>query len=281
MAVIYMQFPGGVSKALTLSYDDGVVQDIRLMEILQKYRIKCTFNLNSGLFGDEAKKFPAGQNHPRLTKQQAQELYQNSGMEVAAHGLHHPFLEHLPPEQCVQELMEDRRNLEAMFGGTVRGCAYPYGTFNSDVEQTLRLCGYAYARSIDDQMPERTKYELPADWFHWRPTCHHTEERLLTLAQKYVELKAKRARVFYLWGHSYEFDEQNNWDLIEQFCQIVSGKSDIWYATNMEIYNYVEAYRRLRFNADGTFVENPSDTDVCFVRDMDAFCVRAGSSMKF
>ena len=45
-----MRFPGGLAKALTFSYDDGVEQDIRLVEILDKYGMKGTFNLNSGCY---------------------------------------------------------------------------------------------------------------------------------------------------------------------------------------------------------------------------------------
>ena len=38
-------------KAITFSYDDGVTQDIQLIELLNKYNLKCTFNLNSELLG--------------------------------------------------------------------------------------------------------------------------------------------------------------------------------------------------------------------------------------
>lgn len=44
-------FPGGKSRAFTLSYDDGVVQDRRLAEIFRERGLKCTFNIGSGLFG--------------------------------------------------------------------------------------------------------------------------------------------------------------------------------------------------------------------------------------
>ena len=36
-------------KAVTFSYDDGVVPDLKLLEIFNKYGIKCVFNLNYGL----------------------------------------------------------------------------------------------------------------------------------------------------------------------------------------------------------------------------------------
>ena len=64
-------------------------------------------------------------------------------------------------------------------------------------------------------------------------------------------------------GHSYEFDNNDNWDIIETFAQYVGGREeDIWYATNGEIYEYLQAAERLLFSADGTFVKNPSCIDI-------------------
>ena len=58
-----MRFPNGKLKALTLSYDDGVEQDIKFVEILNKYGLKCTFNLNSGKYAPEGKVYEAGRIH--------------------------------------------------------------------------------------------------------------------------------------------------------------------------------------------------------------------------
>ena len=41
----------GKKKAVTFSFDDGVTQDIRLIEILNRYGLRGTFNLNSELLG--------------------------------------------------------------------------------------------------------------------------------------------------------------------------------------------------------------------------------------
>ena len=46
-------FPGGKGKACTFSYDDGVVQDRRLAELLRRYGMKCTFNLDGGYLQGE------------------------------------------------------------------------------------------------------------------------------------------------------------------------------------------------------------------------------------
>ena len=72
----------------------------------------------------------------------------------------------------------------------------------------------------------------------------------------------KEPMLFYLWGHSFEFDRNNNWDVIEEFAEFVGNREDIWYATNGEIYDYVFAYDLLRFNAEGNRCYNPSAVDV-------------------
>ena len=73
---------------------------------------------------------------------------------------------------------------------------------------------------------------------------------------------ARRSKLFYLWGHSYEFNDNDNWEVIEKFAEYMGGREDIWYATNGEIYAYVQAFDRLEFSADGNFVRNPSTIDV-------------------
>ena len=144
MANIFMRFPEGKKKALTLSYDDGVEQDIRLIEIMQKHGLKGTFNLNSGLYAPEGTVYPTGTIHRRMTKKQVTELYKESGMEVAVHGLTHPFLEQLPENVCLNEVIKDRENLEEQFDTIIRGMAYPFGTYSDEVVACLKHAGIAY-----------------------------------------------------------------------------------------------------------------------------------------
>lgn len=47
-------------------------------------------------------------------------------------------------------------------------------------------------------------------------------------------------------------------DIIESFCKQISFKEDTWYATNMEIYEYVKAYNELVMSADGSKIYNPT-----------------------
>lgn len=249
----FMRYPGGLTKALTLSYDDGVKQDIRMIEILDKYGIKCTFNINGGCFSDE------GSTSRRMTKEEAVKLYKNSPHEVSTHAYTHPWLEALPTAQAAVEMLDDRRELEKTFGGVIRGMAYPFGTYNDDVINVLKVAGIAYARTIKSV----DNFKLPTNWYQWNPTCKHTDKRLMELAETFVtKTYINHPRLFYLWGHTYEFDDDNNWNVIEEFCQAVANKDDIWYATNIEIYDYVTAFNRLLWAVDMSAVHNPSAISV-------------------
>lgn len=76
--------------------------------------------------------------------------------------------------------------------------------------------------------------------------------------------------ILYKRGHTFEFDhnvENNNWDHAEKFCERAGGHADVWYATNIEVYDYVAAYKSLIWGADGTMVYNPTNTEICFASD--------------
>ena len=251
----YMRFPGGRRKALTLSYDDGVEQDITLMGLLEKYGVHCTFNLNSGAYPPEGTTYPAGTIHRRMPASKVSALYRNPLAEVAGHSYTHPFLEQIAPSQAMQEILDDRTALEKQFGRMIRGFAYPYGTYNDTVVELLRAAGIVYARTVESHH----SFAIPKDWLRLGATCHHDDPMLMELADKFVNETPERSSwLFYLWGHSYEFEANQNWDRIETFFKTVSGKDDIWYATNLEVYEYCQAYERLITSADGKTVYNPS-----------------------
>lgn len=267
-----MRFPGGRPKALTFSYDDGVQQDIRLVSILGRYGLKGTFNINTGLFRAE------GETSRRMTKQQVYDLFAGSPHEVAVHTLTHPWLERIVPALAAYEVLEDRRNIEAMFQTVARGMAYPFGTYSDTVVKVLESCGIAYARTT----ASTERFDIPADWLRMPATCHHNNPRLFELADLFLNpprpLDARPPQLFYLWGHSYEFDDCGNWDVIERFAEKMGGKPDVWYATNIEIYNYVQAYRRLEFSADGTRAHNPTATTLFLSVNGSACSIPAGGT---
>ena len=142
-----MRFPDGKAKALTFSYDDGMKPDIKLVDIFNKFGLKGTFNLNTHRFPTEDMVSPPSYYSRRMTKERTRELFANSGQEIAVHTLTHPFLEQLPVNMATYEVLEDRKNLEDMFGTVVRGMAYPYGTYSDEVVEVLKSCGIAYERT--------------------------------------------------------------------------------------------------------------------------------------
>lgn len=276
MKTLFMRYPEGRAKALTLSYDDGVEQDIQLIEILDRYGLKATFNLNSGCFAPEGKVYPEGTIHRRLSTSKVAELYGKNGHEVAVHSLKHPYLETLPASNVAYEIVKDRENLEAMFGRIVRGMAYPMGTFSDEVVEVLRNCGIAYARTV----VSTEKFTIPTDWLRMPATCHHKNPNLMVLAEKFLNANETKAPLlFYLWGHSYEFEADNNWDVIENFAAYMGGKENIWYATNIEIYDYIADFHRLSFSANGSLVHNPTARTIWFRYGSSDYSVASGETI--
>lgn len=273
---MYMKLKDGKSKVLTLSYDDGVVQDIRLAKTLNKHGIKATFNINTGSYLPEEatrEKF-----YGRIKLSEAKELYINLDHEVAVHTLNHPFLEKMKTDEVLVQVIEDRRNIEKQYGTLARGMAYPFGTYSDNVIEALKMCGICYSRTVKST----ESFKFPENWLELNPTCHHNNPKLMELAKKFVEEKSRRLSdnwLFYVWGHSYEFDNNDNWDVIENFAEYIGGKEDIWYATNIEIYDYVKAYENLQTSIDKNIVHNPSAIDVWFCHKNEIYCVKAGQTL--
>ena len=250
---IYIQFPEGKHKVLTLSYDDGKIPDRRLLSILNEHGIKGTFNLNSGL---ENNSFDQAYNE-RIPCSEYKELYK--GHEVASHTVTHPTIARCPKEQMVLQVIEDRRALEKIMGYTVRGLAYPNGSYDDNVVEALKACGIRYGRTVTSTHG----FAMPEDFLRWNPTCHHSDPELFELTDKFIDLhKTQYLYMFYLWGHSYEFERDDNWKIIEKFSKKIGNKSDIWYATNIEIVDYLDAVNRVQVSVDGDFAFNPSSMSV-------------------
>ena len=274
---IRMRFPGGLKKAFTMSYDDGVEQDVRLISIMRKNGVKGTFNLNGGLFAPEGTVYPKGQVHRRMTLSACKKAYAGEDLEVAVHGYTHPFLETLPAGPLTAQILKDRESLEEAFGTLVRGAAYPYGTYNDRVAAALDLCGIVYCRTV----ASTHDFRLPQNWLTLHPTCHHADPALTELCEKFLASPADREPLmFYLWGHAYEFEGADNWEGIESFLSRIGGHDDIWYATNLQIHDYVKAFEALIYSCDGRRVYNPTAADLWLETERMTVKIPAGAEIR-
>ena len=226
----------GKMKAVTFSYDDGVTQDQRLISILNRYNLKCTFNLNSGLLGRAGSLLREDVTvaHCKPRPEEVRNIY--AGHEIAAHTLTHPALSQLSDEDVIREVEEDRRALSEIAGYEVVGMAYPGGThvMNAHVADLIRKnTGIRYARTTTSTH----NFDLQDDLIIFNPSVyHHIEwDEMFRLGEEFLALKPDTPKIFYIWGHAYEFDIRNEWDRFEQFCQLISGKDDIFYGTNAEV----------------------------------------------
>lgn len=282
-----LRYPGGLGKALTLSYDDGWTEDIRLAKTMNKHGIKGTFNLHN----DELKR----QNgNTSLTIEETYEYIINPGHEIAAHGAFHRAEGQQRAVDGISDVLFNRLELEQKFDRIVRGMAYPdsgirryaNGATYESIKHYLMDLDIAYARTIAGDNDE---FNLPTDWYCWTPTAHHKNPKLFEYVDKFLKINPcdkgtypsnRCPRLFFLWGHSFEFRFDDNWNIIEEFCEKMGGRDDIWYATNIEIYDYVTAYNRLEWSADSMRCHNPTATKIWFDVDGEIYSINPGKTIK-
>ncbi len=218
-------------KAVTFSYDDGIEQDRRLIELFNHYGMKCTFNLNTGIQSPESWFEINGVRISRMEQSGLAKLYQ--GHEIAVHGLTHRSPEELHSEQeRAEEFLTDCDNIERLYGVRPVGMAYAYGSYNDATVEYLKKIGIRYGRTTGVSHG----FSLPGDPLRLQATCHHNDEKLFELAERFLAAEGTEEKplLFYIWGHSYEFDVDQNWDRMETLCRMLAGKEDIFYGTNRE-----------------------------------------------
>lgn len=219
----------GKRKAITFSFDDGILDDIRLVEILNKYGLKATFNLNAGhLTGALGWRYRDLKEVRHINYYDHPHLY--DGHEIACHSYTHPRLENLDAKTVDNQIRLDKRILEDLYNCKVRGMAYPYGTYNDTVIATLRNNQIEYCRTVNSTY----EFSLPDEPLTWHPTCHFKDERRMELAQTFVDTEASEDMLFYIWGHSYELVTEEDWLAFEEFCKFIAGKEEIYYCTNIQ-----------------------------------------------
>lgn len=257
----YDVFKDGKQYMLTMSFDDGAF-DERLIGIFDKYGIKGTFHLNSG---NLKKSDQLG----TINK-----LYKNH--EVACHGSFHRVMQYIPAQALIEEIFEDRKLLENAVKYPVRGLSYANGNYTDEAIYMLKSLGIVYSRTTKNT----GNFVLPEDFMKWNPTCKYTD--CLEMGQKFLDSMTGYfgyPKLLYIWGHGLELERYNHWDMMEEFCRLIGNNDKIWYATNIEIYNYITAQRSLVISADNTIIYNPTATRVWFSKDGTCYSIDGGETL--
>lgn len=270
MIISNKYFKDGKPKALTMSYDDGPYEDYRLVELFNKFGIKATFHLNSRyLDRDDYPPQPE-----KIKMKDVKNLYE--GHEISVHTVNHCDLRAVNNNRFMHEIIDDKAALEKLAGYPVRGMSYPYGYYNDDVVSHLKYFGMEYSRTTKSHK----SFYMPDDFLVWHPSCHHIDAIELISSFDSPRWNMEMP-LFYVWGHSYEFSRfGDKWYLIEDFCKRISGREDIWYATNIEIKDYSDAVKNLKFSADDSMVLNNSCIDVWIDVDRQPVKIPKGELVK-
>lgn len=275
---IEMLFPEGKSKALILSYDDGPDADRKLVKLMNDYGLKGTFHLNSNKLNTKG----------YLTSEEIKSLFK--GHEVSVHTANHPGLSGLSKIDIVYEVVEDRKSLEKLTGNMVRGMAYPFGSYNDLVVETVNGLGIEYARTVSDSY----NFSIPSNFLKWDPSIHQfgkayfktndaeNDKKELASFYKLTDdfLKTTSLALFDVWGHSWENNgEGNRWVEMENFFKLVSKRNDINYTTQITLVDYINAFKNLKFSVDKNIVSNLSSIDVYIKIDDKTYKIPAGSQI--
>ncbi|MBQ3235440.1 MAG: polysaccharide deacetylase family protein [Clostridia bacterium] len=240
--IIFDLYPNGKTKAVTFSYDDGSKNDLRLVDTFDKYGVKATFNLVSAWI-DASDNF--------LNKADVLEISKTH--EIANHTKHHLWNERIPIDQMVSEVVECKNDLEDIIGKSVRGYAYPNGKYNDELLALLKGLGVSYARTA----AQLRTFAHPENFLLWSGTCHH--DNAVGDAKNFIKLTSYgKLPVFYVWGHSHDFERKGNWNALTETLEILKEDNTIWYATNIELYEYLTAIKQLKISHGEKSVYNPS-----------------------
>jgi len=275
---IEMLFPQGKTKALILSYDDGRTEDRQLVKLLNKYGLKGTFHLNSNKLGTT----------DYLSKFEIKKLFTKH--EVSVHTANHPNLTTLTKIEVVNEVIEDRKELEKLMGYPFRGMAYPFGNNNDFVVEIIKDLGIEYARTVDDTYA----FKIPENFLKWHPTIHQfakaywepnnseNDKKELAVFYQLINdfINTKELALFEIWGHSWEMGNNKvKWEETEKFFKLLANNPAIYYTTQIDLVDYINAFRNLKFSVQKNIVYNQSAITVCFKKNGKVFHIPSGKTI--
>ena len=274
-------YPNGSTKAFTLGFDDGVDSDRKLIELCEKYGLRCcTFMLNAGNTTNDVdltvNGFPLKVHF--YGRSEIKDAYR--GAEVAGHGRTHLDLTSAGDiDTLISEIKGGNDVLSEIVGYDVVGFAYPYGTYNDLVIKALKRYGVLYARTCTGT----GNATLPENFLEWNPTCINLDPNVPAYVQNCIDSTSTELQCIYVWGHAGELDcgdgylGGTRWDDMEALLKQVSESGTFWAATNGEIAAYVTAVRSLTIEENG--ISNSSDITVYGKLNGEKVEIKAGTTL--
>ena len=205
-------------KIVSLSFDDGTIYDKRFIDLLNKYGLKATFNLNSGL--DNFIWYYEDKPIRRLNLEESKDIY--NGHEVASHSLTHPYFSSLDEKRQIQEVEEDILNLEKIFSRKIEGFAFPFiDQTEANIQVVKNNIDLKYIRcSIF------TEKILPKDRYHVGINALYDDKDIYEKLERYKSNILPNS-LFVIAGHSYEFEVKNDWEKIEKLLKYLKENDEL------------------------------------------------------
>jgi len=200
-------------------WDDGIVDDIRLTDILRRYDAKATFSLNPGLNLEE-RSFGwvhEGREVWRLSVSELPDVY--DGFEICSHSMTHPCLTDISADQLDWELRASRDILQGIFKKPVLGFCYPFNAYNESIKAALRSAGYIWARGGQND----EGVFPPLDPFEFNFSCHFLSFDFLSK----LKIAKERDGIFSFWGHSCEIKNEDMWQDFEALIARMSSEANM------------------------------------------------------
>lgn len=265
-SMIRKLYPEGKKKAFNITYDDGITQDVRFVELLNKYGLKGTFNLNFELMKNGFEwTNETGLVIKRLGLEVVVDLYK--GHEVASHTLTHPYMNELTEDEILYQMRQDKKNLEKLFQREIFGFAVPFDYYSDLISDCAKKCGFTYARMSE----ERYSYVPPEDYFYWAAGAFHIMPRFAEFVDGFFETDEELA-LCQIVGHSYDLDTEQMWEQMEVILKRVADNEDVVSMTNIELVRYLQAMRSAVISEEG--IENHSDMELWFEIDGNILSVK-------
>lgn len=264
-------YPDGKYKALIMSYDDGLVQDIQLIQLFNQNKIIGTFNLNSAYLGATRNWFGDSVFQRYIPKDSLLIVYKNH--EIAAHGAFHKDFVNISDAEILEELNADISVLTELTSREIKSMAYPFGNTNEHIAKVVSTTQITNARTVSDTY----KFDLPTDYLIWNPTCH--DSKALDYLDEYLALNKHELSLFYVWGHSWEFGDEKRWENIVKFCKQIGDRNDIWYTGTGQFTDYIRAIKKVEIH-DNEII-NPLENENVWIETSRGFrTLKHGEKLK-